>query len=440
MDSPLYHILTYGCQMNAYDSEHLAGVLQGRGMQQTEDPAEADLILVNTCVVRGSAEQRAIGMIGRLKEYKKRTRPATIGICGCMAQRDAEALVKRFPYIDLVLGTRAIACLPSLLDRIEAGGGPVVETAFLEDPFEQGATPRRQSALRALVPIMTGCNNWCSYCIVPKVRGPEKSRSIQSILEEIESLAAKGCREVTLVGQNVNSYLHDGIDFAGLLEKVHAIDVIWRIRYITSHPRDANARHIEAVRDLPKVCDHFHLPAQSGSTDVLERMNRGYTREAYLKLIKAVRENIPRATITTDLITGFPGETEQDFEQTLSLVREVEYDSAFTFFYNPREGTRAAEWEDDVPLEEKKRRLAALIALQEEISLQRNQALIGQERVVLFEGPARRSAPGAPRLVGRTTGDKCVVVVAPEEQTGRLAKVRITDAAAHTLFGEWTQP
>ena len=288
---------------------------------------------------------------------------------------------------------------------------------------------------------MMGCNNWCSYCIVPTVRGREESRRAGVILDEIQALVQCGCREVTLVGQNVNSYRDGETDFAGLLERVNAVDGLLRVRYITSHPRDANDRHLDAVAALPKVCDHFHLPAQSGSTPVLARMNRGYTREDYLGLVRRVRQRLPEATITTDLIVGFPGETGADYEQTLDLVREVRFDSAFTFLYNVREGTRAAEWEDDVPLTVKKERLARLIEIQERISLEQNQALAGKTLEILVEGPARRAEQkgGRGQCVGRTTGDKCVVYDGSPSDTGRLVRTRIVEGAAHTLFGERIQ-
>jgi tRNA-2-methylthio-N6-dimethylallyladenosine synthase len=498
-----YKIITYGCQMNASDSELMAGILEARGLSPVRDEAEADVLLVNTCIVRDSAEQRAQGRIARLKGLKTGRPPdRIIGVCGCMAQRDAEAIFDRFPHVDLVLGTRAIPSLSAMLDHVLNGESRVAcvdgipesvgrmdksdgsdepdgsdnlqaPTSSIRNPQSAIRNPQssalstqhstlssqssvlspqssvlssqhshvvpvRRSALRALVPIMMGCNNWCSYCIVPTVRGREESRRAGAILDEIQALVQCGCREVTLVGQNVNSYRDGETDFAGLLERVNAVDGLLRVRYITSHPRDANDRHLDAVAALPKVCDHFHLPAQSGSTPVLARMNRGYTREDYLGLVRRVRERLPEATITTDLIVGFPGETGADYEQTLGLVREVRFDSAFTFLYNVREGTRAAEWEDDVPLTVKKERLARLIEIQERISLEKNQALAGKTLEILVEGPARRAEQkgGCGQCVGRTTGDKCVVYDGLPSDTGRLVRTRIVEGAAHTLFGE----
>jgi len=433
-----YKIVTFGCQMNAYDSEVMAGILEARGMRPVADEAAAELLMLNTCIVRGSAERRAVGRIAALRPLKAAHPDRILAVSGCMAQRDAAALLEKAPHVDLVLGTRSIPCLSALIDRILGGEGPIACVEACEDPYGTEAAPARRSALRALVAIMHGCNNWCSYCIVPAVRGREKSRPAAVLVQEIETLVAGGCREATLVGQNVNSYRDGETDFAGLLERVDRIDGLERIRYITSHPRDAGQRHLDAVERLEKVCDHFHLPVQSGSNRVLERMNRGYTREPYLDLVGEIRRRLPRATITTDLIVGFPGESQDDYALTLDLVEEARFDAAFTFLYNVREGTRAASWPDDVPLEEKKRRLARLIEVQERISLEKNRAMIGRTEELLVEGPARRSGAdgrtGA--MMGRTTGDKCVVFEGRPQDAGRLIGVRITEAASHTLFGE----
>ena len=441
-----YHIATFGCQMNAYDSEAMAGVLEARGLvpvatAQGDGAApenDADVLLLNTCIVRASAEQRALGRIDSLKALRAARPDRILGVCGCLAQRDADALLDRAPHLDLVLGTRAIPRLPELLDRIERGEGPIACVEDFDEPYATGAPMVRRSGLRALVTIMQGCDNWCSYCIVPAVRGRERSRPLEAILDEVRALVAAGCREVTLVGQNVNAWRgEESGDFADVLARVAAIDGLWRIRYITSHPRDAGPRQIDAVARLaPRVCDHFHLPVQAGSNDVLRRMNRGYTREHYLSLVAALRDRLPDASITTDLIVGFPGESEADFAQTLDLVERVRFDAAFTFFYNVRTGTRAAEWPDDVPLAVKKERLARLIRLQEAISLEKNQALVGRTLEVLVEGPARRNREAHGNLVARTTSDKCVVFAGDESLVGQLAHVRIVEAAGHTLLGE----
>ena len=432
-----YHITTFGCQMNAYDSELMAGILEARGLLAVDSEDDADVLLFNTCIVRGSAEQRAIGRIDRLRPIKDHHPERILGVCGCLAQRDAHALFERAPHVDLVLGTRGFGHLSALLDRIDRGERPVACVDETADPYVVDSVPVRRSDLKALVPIMTGCNNWCSYCIVPAVRGRETSRPAGTIVDEVRALVDVGCREVTLVGQNVNSYRDGETDFAELLERVDAVEGLCRIRYITSHPRDAGARHLDAVARLGKVCDHFHLPAQSGSSRVLERMNRGYSREHYLALVESVRERLPDAAITTDLIVGFPGETDEDYLETLSLVEQVGFDAAFTFLYNVREGTRAAEWGDDVPLEVKKERLAALIELQERISLERNRRWEGRTIEVLTESRARRADQPDARgnMMGRTTGDKCVIYEGDPGDVGRLVDVRITEGAAHTLFG-----
>lgn len=437
MPQETYHISTFGCQMNAYDSELMAGILEARGLRPCATEDDADVVLFNTCVVRGSAEQRAIGRIDRLRPIKARHPERVVGICGCLAQRDAQALFDRAPHVDFVLGTRAFSHLSAILDRLAQGQGPIACVDEEHDPYAIDALPVRRGGLKALVPIMTGCNNWCSYCIVPAVRGRESSRPAGAIVDEIAALCASGAREVTLVGQNVNSYRDGSTDFAALLERVHAIDDLYRIRYITSHPRDANARHLDAVAALEKVCDHFHLPAQSGSSTVLERMNRGYDRAHYLRLVEEVRRRLPDAAITTDLIAGFPGETDGDFSDTLSLVKTVRFDAAFTFLYNVREGTRAAQWADDVPLATKKERLARLIESQERISLEINRAWEGRTVRVLTETRARRADRPDARgnMMGRTTGDKCVIYQGDPQDIGRLVDVHIDEGAAHTLFG-----
>ncbi|MFW6287002.1 MAG: tRNA (N6-isopentenyl adenosine(37)-C2)-methylthiotransferase MiaB [Candidatus Sumerlaeota bacterium] len=449
-----YKIISFGCQMNAYDSEVMAGVLEARGLEPIEEERDADVVFMNTCIVRASAENRAWARIRQWKPLKEKHPERIFAVTGCLAQRDAEALLDRAPFVDLVLGTRSIPNLPALLDHLERGGDPIACTDEFDTPYETDSVAVRRSSLRSLVTIMQGCNNWCSYCIVPSVRGRERSRPLGAILDEIKALVSCGSREVTLVGQNVNAWRGSKngreweehgpskeeaeLDFADLLDHVNAIEGLERIRYITSHPRDAGERQFNAVADNPKVCDHFHLPAQSGSNAILEKMNRGYTREHYLDLIRSIRETMPDAAITTDLIVGFPGESESDFEQTLDLVKEVRYDAAFTFYYNPRSGTRAAEWEDDVDLDTKKDRLARLIEIQEAISLEKNRAWEGREMEILVEGPARRARAeeGKGNMMGRTTGDKCVVYDGDPEDKGHLVRVRITEGASHTLFGK----
>lgn len=432
-----YHIVTFGCQMNSYDSELMEGIMTAKGWSRAAAEEDADVILYNTCVVRDHAEQRALARLGQLKSLKAAHPGRILGVTGCMAQKDAEALLEKLPHLDLVLGTRAIPRLSPLLDRILATGQPQSCVEILEESYPTDAVPLRQRPLKALVNIIFGCNKNCSYCIVPRTRGREVSRPPEAILEEVRSLAERGYKEITLIGQNVNSYRPDGpgqgLDFGGLLRQVGAAAGEAWIRYITSHPRDCNEGHIAAVAETPNVCENFHLPVQAGSSAVLRAMRRGYTREKYLELVEKIRARVPDATLTTDLIVGFPGESDADYEQTLDLVRQVRYDAAYMYIYSPRPGTPAAEeFTDQIPLPVKKERLARLIELQERISLERNQAMIGRTVTALVEDVAPRTEGD---LLARTRGDKMVILPGPAEWVGRFIDIAITDANGHTLFG-----
>lgn len=432
--SPTYCLVTYGCQMNFADSEFVAGELEARGWRRVEREDQADAILVNACVVRNTAERRALGRLWQLAPLKRGRPDRVIAVLGCLAQKDGHELLERLPHVDLVVGTRDLPGIGGLLDAMRRNGSErVVCIEAIDRPVAFSAEPVRRDPLKAMVTIMYGCNNECSYCIVPLTRGREISRPAAEIVAEVERLARRGWREVTLLGQNVNSYRDDGGDFTDLLRHVAAVDGIARIRYVTSHPKDHSDRLIEAVATTPEICENFHLPAQAGSNRILERMNRGYTREDYLALVERIRAAIPDAVVTTDLIVGFPGETERDFELTLDLARAVRWDSAFTFMYSPREGTPAARLADDVPRAEKKRRLKALIDLQETISAEVNEAAVGGRQEILVEGPSRRSKE---RLMGRTRGDKVVIFDGPDGLVGRTTGVTISSASAHTLFGE----
>lgn len=424
--------------MNDYDSGVMAGLLEADGWRRVENEEDADLVIVNTCSVRAGAEQRAIGRITNINRIKKHRRPGMIlCLAGCIAQQRGEEIAKQFPFIDLVVGTRDFVRLPQLVEEVKSTGNQIIAISNIYNPLELGVPHTIQKyAVRAEVTIIYGCNNFCSYCIVPYVRGREQSRPADEILAEINSLVERGYREIILLGQNVNAYHYNGIDFAELLKKVNSIDRLWRIRFVTSHPKDTTPRLIETIASLDKVCEHLHLPVQSGSNKILERMNRKYTREYYLELIKMARSKIPGVAITTDIIVGFPGETEEDFEQTLELVKEVEFDSAFTFMYTPRPFTKAsAQFKDDVPLEIKKERLTKLIELQNQITLKKNKALIGTEQEVLVEKSGRK---GGKQLLGRTRSDKIVAFNGEETMIGRLVNVKITEAFPHTLFGELT--
>ncbi|HOR27856.1 MAG TPA: tRNA (N6-isopentenyl adenosine(37)-C2)-methylthiotransferase MiaB [Candidatus Sumerlaeota bacterium] len=435
-----YHITTFGCQMNAYDSDVMEGIMTAKGWTRADREEEADVILYNTCVVRDHAEQRALARLDQLARLKRERPDRIIGVTGCMAQKEAEALHERLPHVDLVLGTRAIARLSPLLDRVIATGTPQACTEILDDGYPADVVPVRQRPLKALVNIIFGCNKNCSYCIVPRTRGREVSRPWRDIVEEARRLRAHQYREITLVGQNVNSYRQPGEgtrSFGNLLRRVGEAaggtdSDAALIRYITSHPRDCNAAHIRAVAETPNVCENFHLPVQAGANRVLRRMRRSYTRERYLELIDEVRAAVPDATLTTDIIVGFPGETPDEFDQTLDLVRRVRFDSAYMYMYSTRPGTPAAEeFKDHIPLAEKKARLAALIALQEQISLELNRAAIGRRFAVLIEDVAPRT-PGD--LLARTRGDKMVILPGPREWVGRFAEVEVHDANGHTLF------
>lgn len=432
------HIITFGCQMNEADSELMAGLLEGIGYECTDSAEEADIILLNTCCVRETAENKVWGLLGRLKKYKEHKPGLIIGVSGCMPQLAGvpNEIRRRFPFVDLVFGTHNRHELPAMIARIREGREKVHAVWEKAPAIPDGLPVKRAPGIRAWVPVIHGCNNFCTYCIVPYVRGRERSRSMESILREVRELAEMGYREVTLLGQNVNSYgkdLERKVDFADLLRAVNEVDGLWRIRYTTSHPRDFNDRMIEAVAACSKVCEHFHLAAQAGSNRILKRMNRGYTREYYLDLVARIREAVPAAAISTDLMVGFPGETEADFADTLDLARRVRFGQAFTFVYNPRRGTPAARMPDQVPHAVKSERIQRLIALQKEIALEQNRALEGQTLEVLVEGPSETDRN---LMSGRCRTNKQVIFPGKREWTGRLVPVRITEGHLAYLAGE----
>ncbi|NMB45153.1 MAG: tRNA (N6-isopentenyl adenosine(37)-C2)-methylthiotransferase MiaB [Firmicutes bacterium] len=434
----LAFIRTFGCQMNERDTETIRGLLAQAGYGFTEHPAAADLVLFNTCCVRENPERKVYGQVGQLKEAKAKKPDMIIGICGCMPQQQEELtqMLNRLPHVDLFFGTHNIHRLPELLHKIATTGEQVVEIWDKGgDPIE-GLPALRDSTFKAWVTIMYGCNNFCSYCIVPYVRGRERSRHPHEIWREVEGLADKGIKEITLLGQNVNSYGQDleiEVDFADLLDRLNQVPGIERIRFTTSHPKDISDKLILHLAQLEKVCEHLHLPVQAGSNDVLHRMNRRYTREDYLKVVDKVRHYVPDISLTTDIMVGFPGETEADFADTLSLVREVGYDSAFTFIYSPRKGTPATEMPDQVPEDVKKERIYRLIELQNKMSLERNTKLLGRELQVLAEGISRNDTN---MLTGKTRTAKNVVFPGRQELIGELVNVRITEAHTWSLGGE----
>ncbi|MCX7717081.1 MAG: tRNA (N6-isopentenyl adenosine(37)-C2)-methylthiotransferase MiaB [Candidatus Sumerlaeaceae bacterium] len=433
-----FHIVTYGCQMNDNDSEIMAGILQARGMTPVRDETDADLVIVNTCVVREGAEERAVGRLASMAAAKRQRPEMIIAVAGCMAQKDGERILERLPMADLVVGTRDLFKIGALVDTVATTGERIVSIQDVDKPVFLDAHPvQRKSGLKALVTVMYGCNNFCSFCIVPKTRGREVSRPLREVVGEVRQLADQGYREVMLLGQNVNSYRHGGADFADLLAAVNEVPGIERIRFITSHPKDCSDRLISAMRSLEKVCENIHLPVQAGSNRVLRRMKRFYTREHYLDLLARLREQVPGVTVTTDIIVGFPDETDADFEETYSLVETARWDSAFMFMYSPRAGTKAAEWIDSIPLELKKHRLQRCIGRQEQISGEINAGYVGQTMEVLVESTSRRSDQ---ELMGRTRGDKCVIFPGPASLVGSLVQVRVTASHPHTLFGQLAVP
>ena len=430
-----YLILTYGCQMNENDSQRLGGLLQKIGYEETTVMEDADAILLNTCCVRESAELKIYGTIGELKGLKRNKPSLIVGVCGCMAQKNQKALFKRAPHIDFVVGPNNLHDVPNIIAQIGEERKHILATDDIINTESDHVPTVRKQGMTAWVPIMYGCNNFCTYCIVPYVRGRERSRTIAEICAEIEGLAQEGCREVTLLGQNVNSYGKgtDEGDFADLLRAVNEIKGIERIRYMTSHPRDMSQRVIDAVRDCEKVCDHFHLPVQAGSDILLKRMNRGYTTEYYRDLVRRIREANPNATLTTDLIVGFPGETDELFEETLAFVKEMRYDAAYTFLYSKRSGTPAAEMDEQVDIKVKKARLQKLMDMQNENSLELNQAYVGRIVEVMVEGPSKSDEQ---TWTGRTTGNKIILwPYVGTEKVGDLVNVRVDVAQTWLLKG-----
>lgn len=430
-------LIVYGCQGNVSDGERMAGQLKAIGYERTEEMEQADLILINTCCVRETAEDKVYGKIGEIKALKRRKPELIFGIAGCMAQKEGEALIKRAPHIDFVLGTSKVHSLSQTVRRIEAERQHVVDVNLTETelPDESEAPVLRDGKLSAWVPIMYGCNNFCTYCIVPYVRGRERSRLPEDIVKEVEQAARAGYKEVTLLGQNVNSYGkdHKQADFAELLAMVDKVEGIERVRFMTSHPKDLSDRVIEAMAQGRHLCEHIHLPVQHGSSKILKAMNRVYTAEAYKDLVKRIRVALPEVSLTTDLIVGFPGETEEDFEELLSFLKEIRYDAAYTFIYSKRSGTPAAEMENQVPEDVKKARLQRLMEVQNEISLEINQALLGKTLEVMVEGPSKNDENV---WMGHTRSNKIVLFPHGQEKAGDFVQVKITSPQTWVLKGE----
>jgi tRNA-2-methylthio-N6-dimethylallyladenosine synthase len=431
-----YYIQTYGCQMNVYDTEVMEALLDQMNLQKAQSAEEADIILFNTCCVRENADLKVYGRLGELQETKRKKPHLIVGVVGCLSQKDGAKFLERFPHVDLVLGTYKHGRLPHLLQEVMEGRGPVLELSKRKDPEEEGLPVKRENPLSAWVPISYGCDQFCTFCIVPFVRGKQRSRHPKALMREIQCLIEEGFKEITLLGQNVNTYGFDlgpEHSFGELLTLVNSLDGLWRIRYTTSHPKYFSLDLVDTIAKLDKVCEHFHLPLQAGSDEVLKRMRRGYTYVEYKKLVDHIRATIPHASITTDLIVGFPGETEAQFQKTLDAVEEIEYDQAFMFAYSPREGTKAAKFEDQIPEEVKLDRLHRLIEKANKIVEAKNKALVGSLQEVLFEGPSKKNPN---KLMGRTRTNRVVVVEAAKEKIGTLQPVRITKGHLWGLEGE----
>lgn len=429
-------MLTYGCQMNFSDAERMTGELARIGYEETEDMNEADLIMINTCAVRETAEDKVYGKIGEIKGLKRQNPNLILGITGCMAQKEGEKLIKRAPHIDFVLGTNKIQQVVATVQALEnEEARHIVDTSINEAEMPEDMAINRKTALSAWIPIMYGCNNFCTYCIVPYVRGRERSRLPEDIIAEIKEVVAQGFKEVTLLGQNVNSYGkdHKKATFAELLAMVDDIEGIERVRYMTSHPKDLSDEVIEVIKNSKHICTHFHLPVQYGSDNMLKRMNRVYTVAKYKETVRKIREAIPDCSLTTDLIVGFPGETEEDFQQLMEFIAEIRYDAAYTFIYSKRSGTPAAEMPDQIDDECKHQRLNRLMELQNKISLEINQSLEGKIMEVMVEGPSQNNDAV---WSGRTSSNKLVLWNHGEEKIGDLINVRITQPQTWVLKGE----
>jgi len=437
-------IETYGCQMNEHDSERMLRLLEGVSYSETKEAKEADLILINTCSVREKPEHKVYSALGRFKKLKEE-KGTIIGVAGCVAQQEGERLLDRMPYLDMVIGTQAIPALPNLVKKVEALGQRVCETGFdangeyLKTPLPQKPPvvgSIRLVKVKSYGTIMQGCDRFCSFCIVPYVRGRERSQPSYEIIEEVKDLAEMGVKEVCLLGQNVNGYgkgIGGELGFSELLHRINEVNGIERIRFTTSHPADLSEELIQAFTELTKLCDHIHLPFQSGSSRILKAMHRGYTKESYLEKIDRLKEVCPSIALTADVIVGFTGEEEMDFEETLELLQRVRFDDLFSFKYSPRKGTRAAQYEGRVEEKVKQDRLTILQGIQKEITLQKNQALVGSVEEILVEGRSKQSDRD---VTGRTRSNKVVNFEGDLGIVGKLVHVRITKAFPHSLRGE----
>ena len=449
--TPKLYIETVGCQMNVLDSELVVGSLRRQGYQLVQEPAEADVILFNTCSVRQHAEDKIYSALGRLRGHKKRYPEKVIGVLGCMAQKDQELIKKRAPHVDIICGTGQLARLPELVREVQQTGKLQVavsldrtETRHEVEASFQSYDPLRDPSMRpnpfqAYVRIMIGCDKFCTYCVVPSVRGPEQSRPVEHIAAEVRQLAAEGCKEITLLGQTVNSYRYGSSRLSDLLAKIHDTDGIGRIKFVTNFPKDMTDDLLDAVRALPKVCKYLHVPVQSGCNDVLKRMKRLYTVEYYRDMLARCREKVPGVAVSSDFIVGFCGETEESFQKSCAIVVEAGFKNSFIFKYSPRPGTKADDlYPDDVPEDVKKRRNNDLLAVQNKISLEDHKRQIGKTVEVLVEGLGKsfKSESGPVQLTGRAMTDHIVVFEGNPRLIGQTVQVAVKEATSFTLFGE----
>jgi tRNA-2-methylthio-N6-dimethylallyladenosine synthase len=428
-------LLTYGCQMNKYGSERMAGIFQDLGYGMATTLQEADVILLNTCSVREKAEQKVYSQLGRLKGLKRKKPALIIGVAGCVAQQEGERIIERMPFVDLVFGPQNVSKLPELVRAVEEHR-QVTDLSDNDVWYSHPYPIRRESKVQAWIGVMEGCDKFCSFCIVPYTRGREWSKPVSLVIEEVASLAQEGYKEVSLLGQNITSYgkrSPEGGNLASLLHAVHHVEGIERIRFLTCHPKEFSEELIATVAALPKVCAGIHLPVQSGSDAVLQRMHRGYSVAEYRKKVELLRRSIPDAGLSTDIIVGFPGESAADFAQTKALVETVDYDSVYLFKYSPRPGTRASRMPDQIPEESKDERFAELSALIEAMTLRRNRAYEGRSVEVLVEGPSKKKAQ---QLTGRTRNNKIVNFFGEDHLIGKLIQVHITRGGPHSLEGQ----
>jgi len=435
-DAPKACINTYGCQQNVSDSEHIKGMLISMGYSITEEPNEADFILFNTCAVREHAQDRVYGNIGTVKALKKQNSGLLVAVCGCMAQQEivAERIKKSYPYVDILFGTYNIHRLPEYIYRRLSGSKRIFDISMDNKKIVEGIPVSRDKTIKGWLPIMYGCDNFCTYCIVPYVRGRERSRESSEILAEAKEMIKNGVKDITLLGQNVNSYgkgLDEDINFAKLIRKINALEGDFRIRFMTSHPKDCTTELLDAMRDCEKVAHHLHLPFQSGNDRVLKTMNRRYDRKTYLSLIKAARERIPDISLTSDVIVGFPGETYEEFLDTVSLVKEVGYNSLFTFIYSPRPGTPAAEMEDPVSREQKGKWFSELLVVQDKIGKEKVKQMLGKTYTVLCEEKSENEG----YIMGRTSGTDVIEFKGDAALLGQFVNVTVT-SVENALLGE----